>query len=166
VQTNRGESFQTLAVRPVDSPGTQTIVARGATTYGRPGWSRDGRFVALRAFGQPSSGASQLMILQIAGQDYSFSTGKLDVLACTGQGGSGQNAGDHGSDHRGDTDDHEPPPPKTSDELKQAEADVKDAYNRLTSLMAAGKGDTPEAQQAYKEYKKARDRYEKLYKGQ
>lgn len=34
------------------------------------------------------------------------------------------------------------------------------AYNKLTSLMAAGKGDTPAAQTAYKAYKKAKADYE------
>lgn len=34
------------------------------------------------------------------------------------------------------------------------------AYNRMTSLMAKGKGDTPAAQRAYREYKKAKDKYE------
>jgi hypothetical protein len=38
------------------------------------------------------------------------------------------------------------------------------AYNRLTSLMAQGKGDTPEAQKAYAAYKKAKDCYEKSQK--
>lgn len=160
VQTNPGESFQTLAIRPVNAIATQTVVARGATTYGRPGWSRDGRFVALRAFGQPGRGASQLMVLQIAGNPYAFGTGTFNPLATSGGSGSG---GAGGGRARRDTDDHDASPPKQSDELKQAEAEVKAAYNRLTSLMAAGKGDTPEAQKAYKEYKQARDRYNAIY---
>jgi len=39
------------------------------------------------------------------------------------------------------------------------------AYNKLTDLMSEGKGDTPEAQQAYKEYKTAKERYEQIAKG-
>lgn len=39
------------------------------------------------------------------------------------------------------------------------------AYNALTKLMAAGKGDTPEAQQAYIEYKTAKDKYEQSLTG-
>ena len=123
------------------------------------------RFVALRAFGQPGSGVSQLMILQIAGKPYSFGTGKLDALTGGGQAGGGHETTGQDSGQRRDTDDHDAPPPKQSDALKQAEAEATKAYNRLTSLMAAGKGDTPEAQQAYQEYKQARDRYNKLSQG-
>lgn len=36
------------------------------------------------------------------------------------------------------------------------------AYNKLTDLMAKGKGHTPEAKLAYEEYKKAKRRYEQL----
>jgi hypothetical protein len=36
------------------------------------------------------------------------------------------------------------------------------AYNRLTHLMSEGKGDTPEAQEAYQAYKRAKELYEKL----
>jgi len=36
------------------------------------------------------------------------------------------------------------------------------AYNRLTQLMSQGKGDSPEAQKAYEEYKRAKANYEKL----
>jgi hypothetical protein len=35
------------------------------------------------------------------------------------------------------------------------------AYNRLTQLMSQGKGDTPEAQRAYQDYKQAKERYER-----
>lgn len=36
------------------------------------------------------------------------------------------------------------------------------AYDKLTDLMARGKGDTPEAQEAYEEYKAAKKKYEAL----
>jgi len=39
------------------------------------------------------------------------------------------------------------------------------AYNKLTSLMAEGKGDTPEAQEAYEEYKAAKACYESRISG-
>ena len=34
------------------------------------------------------------------------------------------------------------------------------AYNKMARLMAAGKGDTPEAQAAHREYLKQKDAYE------
>lgn len=40
------------------------------------------------------------------------------------------------------------------------------AYNKLAKLMAAGKGDTPEAQKAYKNYKAAKTAYENALKTQ
>ena len=52
--------------------------------------------------------------------------------------------------------DTEPPSTTSSKEY----LDYIAAYNKLTSLMAAGKGDTPEAQEAYKNYKHYKEVYE------
>ncbi|PKK90446.1 MAG: hypothetical protein CVV64_08760 [Candidatus Wallbacteria bacterium HGW-Wallbacteria-1] len=47
-------------------------------------------------------------------------------------------------------------------EAQIAYQDYISAYNRLTDLMTAGKGDTPEAQAAYSEYKASKEKYESL----
>jgi hypothetical protein len=114
----------------------QTITS-GAITYGTPGWSPDGRFLAMRMFregGEPSS----LMVLQVAGKPVTFKIGTTKTKTNT----------------------------KTTDttDAKKAYADYIAAYNRLTKLMSQGKGKTPEAQAAYKAYKAAKDRYEAILK--
>ena len=48
----------------------------------------------------------------------------------------------------------------TGEAGQRAYQDYIAAYNRMTSLMAAGKGDTPEAQQAYTAFQKAKTIYE------
>jgi len=50
-------------------------------------------------------------------------------------------------------------------ELREAYQQYVSAYNKLTSLMTGGKGDTPEAQAAYVVYEKAKTRYDRLNKG-
>lgn len=64
------------------------------------------------------------------------------------------------------TDDPSDPPysggPANGLTVEQAYQNYIAAYNRLTSLMAAGRGDTPESQQAYQAYKAAKDSYEAL----
>ncbi len=50
----------------------------------------------------------------------------------------------------------------TSKEATDAYQDYIDAYNKLTELMSEGKGDTPEGQQAYREYKEAKEKYEAI----
>ena len=52
----------------------------------------------------------------------------------------------------------------TSREATEAYQDYIAAYNKLTDLMSRGLGDTPEAQQAYKEYKEAKQEYEQIAK--
>jgi len=47
-------------------------------------------------------------------------------------------------------------------DARQAYQQYIAAYNKLTNLMSQGKGDTPEAQLAYREYKAAKERYERL----
>ena len=54
--------------------------------------------------------------------------------------------------------------PEPSAEAREAEQQYTSAYNKLTKLMADGKGDTPEGQAAYKAYKKAKDKYEAILK--
>ncbi|MFH1317173.1 MAG: hypothetical protein ABII01_06640, partial [Candidatus Woesearchaeota archaeon] len=53
----------------------------------------------------------------------------------------------------------------TTETTTAAYQEYIEAYNKLTELMSEGKGDTPEAQQAYKEYKVAKERYEQIAKG-
>ena len=48
----------------------------------------------------------------------------------------------------------------TAREATQAYSDYIEAYNKLTKLQSEGKGDTPEARQAYSEYKKKKEIYE------
>ena len=50
----------------------------------------------------------------------------------------------------------EPAPP----DADKAYQRYVEAYNKLTGLMAKGKGDTPEAQKAYEEYLEAKRAYE------
>jgi len=50
--------------------------------------------------------------------------------------------------------------PEPSAAAREAYEQYISAYNKLTELMAAGKGDTPEAQEAYKKYKHYKDLYE------
>ena len=52
----------------------------------------------------------------------------------------------------------------TTKEATEAYQDYIEAYNKLTDLMSAGKGDTPEAQQAYEDYKTAKEIYEQIAK--
>ncbi|NNJ86769.1 MAG: DNRLRE domain-containing protein [Akkermansiaceae bacterium] len=52
----------------------------------------------------------------------------------------------------------------TSADAKRAYQEYIAAYNKMTSLMAKGQGDTPAAQQAYAAYKAAKDRYEAALK--
>ncbi len=63
-----------------------------------------------------------------------------------------------------DTDDAPSAAANTSTAKQQAYQTYIAAYNKLTSLMAAGKGDTPEAKKAYKDYKAAKDAYEAAVK--
>ncbi len=57
-----------------------------------------------------------------------------------------------------DTDDYDADPtPIGSDDDYQ---EYIEAYNKLTDLMSQGKGDTPEAQEAYQEYKEKKQAYE------
>jgi hypothetical protein len=81
----------------------------------------------------------------------------------TGKGG--RRYKDTDQDDSDDKDKHHDDNAKTNANAKggsasQAYKEYIAAYNRLTKLMAAGKGDTPAAQRAYKQYKAAKDRYE------
>lgn len=59
-------------------------------------------------------------------------------------------------------DDEHTPTRKESLSEQQAYQKYIAAYNKLTSLMAKGQGDTPQAQEAYQAYKKAKDEYERM----
>ena len=134
-----------LVVMPVTDLKKQTVLTSGAIAYGSPGWSPDGRFIAMRVFREEDEAAeagSRLLIVQVAG--------KLV------QGGASSGGGKSGGGKSGGG-----KPTKKDLTKKQAYQTYIKAYNRLTKLMAAGKGDTPEAQKAYAEYKKAKDAYEK-----
>ncbi len=122
----------------------EQTIASGAITYGTPGWSPDGRFLAMRMY-RSGEEASHLMVLQVAGRTVTLATGTTKA-----------NAGSHTS---GDGKKQATPSANTTD-TKKAYADYIAAYNRLTKLMSKGKGDTPEAQAAYKAYKAAKDHYE------
>ncbi|MDP7422491.1 MAG: hypothetical protein QGH40_11470, partial [bacterium] len=50
----------------------------------------------------------------------------------------------------------------TAREATKAYQDYIASYNKLTDLMSRGKGDTPEARQAYSEYKTAKELYESI----
>lgn len=50
----------------------------------------------------------------------------------------------------------------TAREASKAYQDYIAAYNKLTDLMSRGLGDTPEAQQAYRDYKSAKENYEQI----
>ncbi|GAB6143844.1 PKD domain-containing protein [Desulfocicer niacini] len=81
---------------------------------------------------------------------------RITLNAGVPQGNSSDNTSEGDvSDDKFDTD-NPPPDPAISKAYQQYIA----AYNALTSLMAAGKGDTPQAQEAYKKYKDAKDLYE------
>ena len=49
---------------------------------------------------------------------------------------------------------------------REAERQYTSAYNKLTGLMAAGKGDTPEAQAAYKLYREEKEKYDAILKAE
>ncbi|RKY27746.1 MAG: hypothetical protein DRP83_01815 [Planctomycetota bacterium] len=77
------------------------------------------------------------------------------------------NRRDKDKDHDDDNDDKDHDDGKERDNkagAKKAYQEYIAAYNKLTQLMAAGKGDTPAAQRAYKQYKIAKKRYEALSK--
>jgi hypothetical protein len=65
-----------------------------------------------------------------------------------------------------DTDDKTTLTPEKNNDAKRAYQEYIAAYNKLTSLMAKGQGDTPAAQRAYQEYKAAKDKYEATLKNQ
>ena len=54
--------------------------------------------------------------------------------------------------------------PEQSAAAREAELQYTSAYNKLTSLMADGKGDTPEAKAAHKAYLKEKAKYEAILK--
>ena len=70
----------------------------------------------------------------------------------------GSQTGDGSNDGGYDGDD------ATTQEATEAYQEYIAAYNRLTELMSQGLGDTPEAQQAYAEYKEAKENYEQIAK--
>jgi len=53
----------------------------------------------------------------------------------------------------------------TAREATKAYQDYIDAYNKYTDLVSEGKGDSPEAQIAYKGYKETKERYEAIARG-
>jgi len=140
-----------LVVMPVTNLKKQTVLASGAIAYGTPGWSPDGRFIAMRVFreeDEEASKGSRLLIVQVAGKTVKGS-GKTGGNTGGGKTGGGKTGTGTGT---------------TKDTTREAYQTYIKAYNRLTKLMAAGKGDTPEARKAYAEYKKAKDVYEKYEK--
>jgi len=68
------------------------------------------------------------------------------------------------SDHVTDTNVINTPTRQCADNAQEAYQQYLPAYNRLTKLMAQGKGDTPEAQTAYENYKFYKDCYEAVRK--
>lgn len=128
----------------------EQTIASGAITYGTPGWSPDGRFLAMRMFRQGDE-SSYLMVLQVAGKPVTFKTGTIKASTGSRTSGNGKK--------------QTPPSANTNTtDAKKAYADYIAAYNRLTKLMSQGKGDTPEGRAAYKAYKAEKDRYEATLK--
>ncbi|KKL71541.1 hypothetical protein LCGC14_2093880, partial [marine sediment metagenome] len=122
----------------------ERTIASGAMTYGTPGWSPDGRFLAMRMARQ-SDESSYLMVLQVGGKSVTFATGTIKTNA--------------GSRTSGDSKKQATPSTDTTD-AKKAYADYMAAYNRMTKLMARGKGNTPQGRAAYKAFRAEKDRYE------
>jgi hypothetical protein len=150
-----------LGVRPVKDLSKEQVLTSGAITYGTPGWSPDGRFIAMRTYGdrrQGSDGKSRMMIVQVAGSPVKIAGSALGD-SNTG-GGTYDHSEDADTDDVTDTDDADTGQNVQADSRRLYQEYIA-AYNRLTSLMSQGKGDTPEAQDAYKAYKAAKDRYEK-----
>lgn len=70
-----------------------------------------------------------------------------------GSGNGGTNPPDNTGNGSGDI---------TAREATKAYQEYIAAYNKLTDLMSQGLGDTPEARQAYAEYKEAKQKYEQI----
>jgi hypothetical protein len=139
------DSSAMLALGEVGRSDGLVPIYSGVINIGFPAWSTDGRYLAARVFRGDRGGddREELRVFDLRGK-------KGDVY-------SGSTAVQKGSAVSTDReDDHTPEP-------EESEAYTK-AYNKLTKLMAEGKGDTPEAQDAYRKYKEAKDAYEKALK--
>ena len=137
-------------IRPLASPTQETVLFRGAIAYGTPSWSRDGRFIALRAFAQPDAPTrkSSLMVIQVAGKPFPFKTKTFRANPAAPAIGK----------------DPDPAAPATKAATKKTQAQLEyvAAYNKFTGLMHQGKGNTPEGQAVYKAYLAAKARYEAM----
>lgn len=137
------DSSAMLAVGEVGQSNDLVPVYSGVINIGFPAWSSDGRYLAARVF-RGDRGGDDREELRV-----------FDLRGLKGEKYTGSTATPKGSTASLDKEDDQTPEPK------EAESYTK-AYNKLTKLMAEGKGDTPEAQEAYRKYKEAKDAYEKV----
>ena len=137
-----GQSTSGVAVLPVTTNPTPLVVDTKGVTFGHPAWSPDGRYLAYRAF--QGNDLEEFVILDL-------------------QPSTGSSLADGGPIF-------EPPRPtptpagvtRNADQLYQKYIET---YNALTTLMAEGKGDTPEAQAAYAAYQESKRQYEEAVAG-
>lgn len=135
-----------LVIAEVSQPNVYLPVYSGAINMGSMGWSADGRLLAGRVFheGRPV----QLRLFDLFG-------------------GTGSKPTPYTFDPDKKVTQKDQRPSNEEDQDTQVSRDTQalydtyiEAYNALTSLMAAGRGDTPEAQEAYAKYQEAKRIYE------
>lgn len=145
-----------IVIVPVKDQKAFKVAVKGANSYGLPGWSPDGRYLAMRAYGDMHP--VELLLVDLMGtKPNSFAQG--GPIYNSGSSKAQVNAESKAnSNQQIDLDTGEPV--KDDAQERRAYQRYIKAYNKLTSLMAAGEGDTEKAKKAHEEYLEERKRYE------